>query len=118
MARNAAFIHFLAGIPKDTLERPRTVLHLKLSLHQARVESVSFTAPGFEATVITRPSVTTSSLENPKRLEAWNTSFIILFLLAAVSGISLSATGKRINMAPYFDTVGRRFFNFLRSPEI
>ena len=65
IARKVALSHGRPGIPKDTLERPRIVLLLKVCVHQYSVLSVSWAALGSEATAMTRQSTIKSSLVKP-----------------------------------------------------
>jgi len=118
MARKEAFTHRRSGRPKETFERPTTVRAPKDSAAQRTVRSVSRGASGFEAAVMTMPSTRTSSRVKPCLRASRATARTTSARPSAVSGMPLSVSGSRMNMAPYFAATGRSLRSFSVSPEM
>ena len=118
IVRKAAFNHFRSGIPKETLESPRTEREPNSPEHHSTTFSASPGASGLDDTAITSPSTTISSFAKPKALAFSYTSCMISILPSALSGTPLSSKGRRINMAPYLAATGRNLSIFFFSPEM
>ena len=116
MVRNAAFTYPRSGMPKEMLDRPQMVAS-PFSLQYRMVSSVSTAALLLAPTVDTRPSTMISSFFRPREYARSSTVSMICIFSSKLFGSPSSERGSRMNMAPYFFTIGRSFSNFSASSD-